>query len=190
MNMSGCIQIFQASRLCRYLCWGAVLWAVALGDQQSLGAADFSRFLSPSNLPKRAKWHHSYSKALAEAKKTQRPIVLLFTGEDWCKPCKYLERKVFMKNEFHKWALENAVLAKVDLNREFKPTVFNVFERKAHGELLEKYRMRAIPSAIILTPGERPLGVLRFSGQTAREYVSAAQRIIQQRKPDLVKPKL
>ena len=74
------------------------------------------------------------------------------------------------------------------LSREFKPTVFNIFERKAHEKLLEKYRMRAIPSAVILTPGERPLGILRFSGQTAREYVSAAQRIIQRRKPELAKP--
>lgn len=153
-------------------------------------AADFSRYLSPSNLPKRAKWHHSYKKALEESQKTQRPIMLLFTGEEWCRPCKYLERKVFMKNEFHDWALKNVILAKIDLSREFKPTVFNIFERKKHEELLEKFRMRTIPTAIILSPGEQPLGILRFSGQTAREYVSGVQRIIQRRKPGAGKPTL
>ena len=164
------------------------LLGLFLGAAEPAEAADLRRFLSPSNLPKRAKWHHAYNKALAEAKKTQRPIVLLFTGEEWCKPCKYLERKVFMKNEFHDWARENVVLAKINLSREFKPTVFNIFERKKHEELLKKFRMRTIPAAIIMSPGEQPLGILRFSGQTAREYVTAAQRIIQRRKPSIGKP--
>ena len=174
----------------RSLLQGLCLAGVLLVSAEPAEAADLRRFLSPANLPKRAKWHHAYSKAVAEAKKTQRPIMLLFTGEEWCKPCQYLERKVFMKNEFHEWAIKSVVLARVNLSREFKPTVFNIFERKSHENLLKKYRMRTIPSAIMLTPGEQPLGVLRFSGQTAREYVAAAQRIIQRRKPSIGKSTL
>lgn len=146
-----------------------------------LDAADISRYLSPSSFPKRATWHHSYGKALADAKKAAKPILLLFTGEEWSRASKLLQRKVFMKSEFHEWAIRSVVLAKVELSRDFKPTVFNIFERKKHEALITKYRVRTIPSAIFLSPGEIPLGILRFSGQTAREYVAAAQRILKRR---------
>lgn len=168
---------------------GALLCLLMFSIQTSVSGADFRRFLSPSNLPKRATWHHSYSKALAAAKKDQRPIILLFTGDEWCRPCKLLDRKVFGKPEFNDWASKNVVLAKVNMSRQFKPTVFNIFQRKTHDTLIEKYRVRTIPSAVILTPSEKPLGILRFSGQTAREYVNAAQRIIQRRsRPKTILP--
>ncbi len=149
--------------------------------QLSAAVSDLGRFLSPANLPKRAKWHHVYGKAVKDAKSKNRPMILLFTGDGWCRPCKYLERKVFLKQTFHDWALKNVVLAKIDVNRQFKPTAFNIFERKAHDALVAKYRIRTVPFVLILSPSEKPIGILRFSGQTAREWVNAAHRIIQHR---------
>lgn len=162
--------------------WATIALGFFAGTASSaVQGADLKRFFSPADMPKKAKWHFAFSKAKAEAKKTQRPLMVLFSGDGWCRPCKYLDRKVFLKDEFHQWALNNIVLAKIELNRQFKPTVFNIFERRAHEALVTKYRIRTIPLALFMTAAERPIGLLRFSGQSAREYVQGAQRIIQHR---------
>lgn len=167
--------------LSRRSCATLALGLLAGTASSAVQGADLKRFFSPADMPRRAKWHFAFSKAKAEAKKTQRPLMVLFSGDGWCRPCKYLDRKVFLKDEFHQWAIKSVVLAKIEVSREFKPTVFNIFERRVHEEMVTKYRIRTIPSALFMTAADRPIGLLRFNGQSAREYVQAAQRIIQHR---------
>jgi thioredoxin-related protein len=48
---------------------------------------------------------------------TNKPIFAFFTGSDWCGWCKKLERDVFSKAEFVKWAKENVILLELDFPR-------------------------------------------------------------------------
>ena len=41
--------------------------------------------------------------AITDSKKTDRPIMLVFTGADWCIYCKNLEDEVFNTPEFENW---------------------------------------------------------------------------------------
>ena len=41
------------------------------------------------------KWQDDYDKAVKKAKKQDKPILLFFTGSDWCGPCKMLV-KIFL----------------------------------------------------------------------------------------------
>jgi len=62
------------------------------------------------------KWYLNYDEARAVAKKEHKPIVILFTGSDWCPPCKALRREVFSNPEFQKEA-NNVVLVLADFPR-------------------------------------------------------------------------
>jgi len=62
------------------------------------------------------KWLTNLEKAKKISKKTKKPILLYFTGSDWCAPCKGLEDNVFSTERFEYYA-DNYILVKVDIPR-------------------------------------------------------------------------
>ncbi len=63
-------------------------------------------------------WHKSFDEAQAEAKKNNKPIVLVFSGSDWCAPCIKLDKEIWQSDEFKKYALGHYVLYKADFPRK------------------------------------------------------------------------
>ena len=59
-------------------------------------------------------WHTDINEASAIAKKENKPMMLFFTGSDWCCWCVRLQKEVFNTPEFEKWAKENVVLVELD----------------------------------------------------------------------------
>jgi protein disulfide-isomerase len=59
-------------------------------------------------------WHNNLNEAQQIAEKTKKPLMLFFTGSDWCGWCKRLQSEVFKKPEFIAWANKNVVLVEVD----------------------------------------------------------------------------
>ncbi len=41
------------------------------------------------------KWEHSYKRVLKLAKKNKKPILVYFSGSDWCAPCVKLKKDFF-----------------------------------------------------------------------------------------------
>lgn len=62
-------------------------------------------------------WHTDIVKAAEISKSTGRPLFAFFTGSDWCGWCMKLQRDVFAKPEFIKWAKTNVVLVELDFPR-------------------------------------------------------------------------
>src|SRR6476661_3860710 len=62
-------------------------------------------------------WHTDMKKAMEVSKKTKKPIMLFFTGSDWCGWCMRLQKEVLTTPEFQKWAKENVVLVELDFPR-------------------------------------------------------------------------
>ena len=62
-------------------------------------------------------WETNVNKAIEVSKKTKKPMLLFFTGSDWCGWCIKLQNEVFRTPEFVKWANENVVLVEVDFPR-------------------------------------------------------------------------
>lgn len=63
---------------------------------------------------RKARWQSKFSKAQAEAKETGLPILMLFTGTEWCPYCVKLEDQVFAEKEFKTFANQNLVLLMLD----------------------------------------------------------------------------
>ncbi len=63
------------------------------------------------------KWHTDVSDAAKEAIDTKKPLMFFFTGSDWCGWCIKLQKEVFHKPEFAKWAKDNVVLVELDFPR-------------------------------------------------------------------------
>ncbi|MBT9582775.1 thioredoxin family protein [bacterium] len=76
-----------------------------------------SRTKAPAYNPAAGTWLTSYSEAVRQSKEFAKPILMDFTGSDWCGWCQKLKAEVFDTPDFKKWAKENVILLEVDFPR-------------------------------------------------------------------------
>jgi len=98
-----------------------------------------------------AKWYSDFDEAAKISKETNKPILANFTGSDWCGWCIRLDKEVFSKKEFQKWADENVVLLTVDFPRR-KKLPQNITEQ--NDELQRAFQVRGYPTIWLMNPGD------------------------------------
>ena len=62
-------------------------------------------------------WHTDLNKAVNISINENKPIMLFFTGSDWCGWCIRLKKEVFNYPEFENWSNDNVVLVELDFPR-------------------------------------------------------------------------
>ena len=65
-------------------------------------------------------WHTDVNQAIEISIAEKKPLFMFFTGSDWCGWCIRLQKEVFFKPEFVKWAKENLTLVELDFPRRKK----------------------------------------------------------------------
>lgn len=100
-------------------------------------------------------WHTNWESAAKESKKTGKPILIDFTGSDWCGWCIKLHDEVFSKPEFKTWAAENVVLLELDFPRKKKQSAA---VKKANTELAQKYNVEGFPTVVFAQADGKELG--------------------------------
>ena len=88
-------------------------------------------------------WHTDVSKASEIAMKEKKPLLLFFTGSDWCGWCIRLQKEVFKTPEFEKWAKDNVVLVELDFPRRTpqEPEI-----QKQNAELQQTFAVQGYPT--------------------------------------------
>lgn len=100
-----------------------------------------------SLFPAFADWGTDYKAALAEAKKENKPILMDFTGSDWCMWCIKLSKDTFSKPAFKDFASKNLVLLELDFPNATKQSD----EVKKQNEKLQaKYNVEGFPTLVLL----------------------------------------
>ena len=64
------------------------------------------------------KWFTNVNEAMAVGNKENKPLLLFFTGSDWCGWCIRLQKEVLKTPEFAKWSKDNVVLVELDYHRK------------------------------------------------------------------------
>ena len=62
-------------------------------------------------------WHTDLNKAVNISISENKPMMLFFTGSDWCGWCIRLKKEVFNYPEFENWSKDNVVLVELDFPR-------------------------------------------------------------------------
>lgn len=62
-------------------------------------------------------WHNDINKAIAISETTKKPLLMFFTGSDWCGWCIRLQKEVLKTPDFAAWAKDNVVLVELDFPR-------------------------------------------------------------------------
>ncbi len=119
-------------------------------------------------------WSTDYSAALAQAAAEKKPILLEFTGSDWCPPCKIMTAQIFDTHEFTEFAKANLVAVKLDYPQS-KP---QSDELKAQNqELAQKFNVRGFPTVILLASDGKELarnvGLMRGGPQVLIDWIKS-----------------
>ena len=92
-------------------------------------------------------WHSNLEKALEVAQAENKPVLLQFSGSDWCKWCIRLNEEVLFTKGFADWAKDNIVL----VNLDFPRTIPQTDEVKNYNRsLMNKYGIRGFPTVLLL----------------------------------------
>ncbi len=94
-------------------------------------------------------WHTDVNKAAELSMKSKKPMLLFFTGSDWCGWCIRLQKEVMKTPEFYTWAKENVVLVELDFPRRTPQTPEIV---KQNMDLQQMFQVRGYPTVWFVKP--------------------------------------
>lgn len=101
-----------------------------------------------------ATWHSNFDAAKAAAGSSGRPILMNFTGSDWCPACIQLRQDVLSQPEFLKFADDNLVLMEVDFPQR-RPLA--ALHQLANQQLARQYGIAAYPTLLLVDATGKPL---------------------------------
>lgn len=70
------------------------------------------------------KWENTYKIALEKSKTEDKPIILVFSGSDWCAPCIKLDKDIWQSDAFKKEAAAKYILYRADFPRKKGKSAF------------------------------------------------------------------
>jgi protein disulfide-isomerase len=94
-------------------------------------------------------WLTDFDAAKKEAAKRNLPILVDFSGSDWCKWCMKLDKEVFSQKAFKDYVKDNFILLLIDFPNP-RTSKQSDAEKKQNRELAQKYKVRGFPTVLIL----------------------------------------
>ena len=96
-------------------------------------------------------WLTDFAQARTEASQTNKPILLNFSGSDWCGPCIMMKKQVFESEPFQAYATAHLVLVRADFPRQ-KKNQLTPAQTKHNEALAERFNPDGkFPFTVLLT---------------------------------------
>jgi len=114
------------------------------------------------------KWYTDVREAVTVSNKEQKPMLMFFTGSDWCGWCIRLQNEVLKTPEFKKWATDNVILVELDYPRR---TAQTPELKNQNSELQQAFGIQGFPT-VFFTSAESKDGRVNFKGLGQTGYVA------------------
>ena len=123
-------------------------------------------------------WHIDYDEAIDAAKNKGLPVLMNFSGSDWCLPCMRLSQTIFQTDRFRAFSKDSLVLLNLDFPRR-KKNMPAKEEMAKRDKLAERYNNRGVfPAVIIIDHKGDVLGKTGFVTLSVDEYIKYIKKII------------
>ncbi len=122
-------------------------------------------------------WTSSYLDALAQSKAQRLPIMLYFTGSDWCPWCIKLSEEVFNTPDFAAWSRDRVILVKVDFPQNYQLPASQAAQNL---KLLQKFRnhLDSYPTILFVNSTEDVVGKMGYQPGGKHVWINRAQAIV------------
>lgn len=120
-------------------------------------------------------WLTNLEEAQQIAKEEGLPILIDFTGSDWCGWCIKLVDEIFSQKEFIEYATENLVMVKLD----FPKDIYQTEKTKAYNDnLAKKYGIKGFPTILLLNSEGDVIAQTGYQYGGAAKYVEHLQELL------------
>lgn len=106
--------------------------------------------------------------ALKQAKQEKKDIIFLYTGSDWCPPCKKLESEVLSEKEFLFEVSKDFVLVKFDFLKQTEQDPELVKQNEAWAQ---KYGVNSFPTLVLTDWNQKPFAFAGYETGGFQNYL-------------------
>jgi thioredoxin-related protein len=106
-----------------------------------------AQYTSAQEEESKLKWETNFELAKSKSKKDKKPILMLFTGSDWCAPCKMLKNDFFDNSDFIEKS-NSFIMLMVDFPRNKE--LVSRDQEIANKLLSAKYGVKSFPTLIAI----------------------------------------
>ncbi len=135
---------------------------------------------SAASMAAESGWLTDYEAAKKQAKEENKPILINFTGTDWCGWCIKIEKEIFSKDEFKAYAKENLILMEVDFPKKKEQSD----EVKAQNKKLDKeFKIEGYPTIFLIdSEGKKLSEDIGYREGGAQAYVDHLKELLAKKK--------
>ncbi|WP_026708269.1 thioredoxin family protein [Flavobacterium frigidarium] len=130
-------------------------------------------------------WHTNVKEAIKISEKQKKPLMLFFTGSDWCGWCIRLQKEVLKTPEFRKWAQDNVVLVELDFPRR-TPQALEI--KQQNNELQQAFGIKGFPTVHFAKASTKD-GKVNFVGLGSSGYLSGGPTVWLANADEIIKSK-
>ena len=94
-------------------------------------------------------WLTDFNLGRARAAWEKKPILVLFSGSDWCPPCIRMDRDLLSKGKFQEFAKQELIAVHLDFPNK-KPQSDEV--KRANAEMSKRFKIDSFPTILVLAP--------------------------------------
>ncbi len=118
-------------------------------------------------------WIKDFPQAQKLSRKENRPMLLFFTGSDWCGWCIKLNKEVLSKEIFSQWVKKRVIPVELDFPRH--P---DMQYQQQNQTLARQYGVQGFPSIILLNPDGSEIGRTGYKFGGADNYIKSLDKIL------------
>ncbi len=116
-------------------------------------------------------WHTDMAEATEASLKENKPLLLFFTGSDWCGWCIKLQRDVLKTTEFATWATQNVILVELDFPKS-KTQDQNI--KMQNQQLAQTFGIQGYPTVWLVNPIKGQDNKINLTGLGSLGYDKSA----------------
>ena len=121
-----------------------------------------------------AKTWNTYHSAMQMSRQTGRPVMLVFSGSDWCSWCRRLESEVLRTQQFSTWAEANVLAVYVDFPQgHMLPTAL----AQQNEQLKQRFsaHVQYYPTVLFVNANQQVIGKMGFVEGGPDDWIQQAQ---------------
>ncbi len=143
-------------------------------SRNAVNSDDTDPSINPADAVHRGPWTSDMAAAKKQAKAEGKDILMDFTGSDWCGYCIELNKTVFSKDEFLKYAPKKFVLVELDFPKGFRldPQI-----QQQNQALQSAFGIEGFPSIVLADADGRPYAQTGFQPGGPAKYIAHLEEL-------------
>lgn len=135
-------------------------------------------FFSSQAFSQESAWFVKFTEAKTYAETNKVPILLIFAGSDWCKPCMMLKVDILKSEAFHNFFSTKFAILYLDFPMQAKNKLSDDL-KKQNEMFAERFNKSGLfPNLVLIDSTAKVLGNLKYKHQTPEQFIVECNELL------------